>query len=96
MLLYMNNSGHRWTDTDKANMRFVLVMPDGTKTERTADYWEAFGNFAVIGYRVKGKRFKAFPKSPSGYDTREAGESMVPHVFHVDVTAGRSVSLTIG
>lgn len=84
MQLYLNNSGHRWLDTDRNVMKFVLVLPDGTKKVRKADYYEAFGNFAVIGYRYKGKRYKAFPKSHDGMevpDPKATGNDALPHIF---------------
>jgi len=66
-------------------MRFVLVLPDGTKTVRHADYYESFGNFAVTAYRYKGKRYKAFPKAHDDSETRDPDgkyPDSLPHIFH--------------
>lgn len=80
--LYLNNDGSRWVTQD---MRFVLVMPDGSRVIRIADYFASFGNFGAIGYRVKGKRFEGLPKSHDGFETRTdnaTGEQLLPHIFH--------------
>ena len=92
MTLYLNNTGHRWIDTDKSVMRFVLVLPDGQRKVRHADCYEAFGNFAVLCYRYQGKRFRGFPKSASGFDTRVEGESLAPHIFHAKSAGFREVA----
>ncbi len=77
---YLNNDGSRWVTRD---MKFVLVLPDGTRKERKADYYFSFGNFAGIAYRIKGVRFVGLPKSPSGSDTWLDSELGQPsHVFH--------------
>ena len=47
--LYLNNGGSRWVTPD---MRFVLVLPDGTRKVRLAEYYESFGNFAVSWHAV--------------------------------------------
>lgn len=85
MQLYLNNSGSKWIDIDKAEMRFVLVLPDGTRKVRQADYYEAFGNFAATVYRYQGKRFHGLAKSSDGLETRsgnETGQDNLPHIFH--------------
>lgn len=86
MTLYLNNSGSRWIEVKEGSrvkdMPFVLVLPDGTRKPRKAECYEAFGNFAVIVYRYKGKLYRGLPKSASGYDTRVDGEDPRQHVFH--------------
>lgn len=80
--LYLNNSGSRWVTRD---MRFVLVLPDGTRHVRLAEHFEAFGNFAVIAYRYKGRRYRALPKAHDGSEVRDSeatGEAALQHVFH--------------
>ena len=80
--LYLNNAGHRWVCRD---MRFVLVLPDGTRTVRLAHCYESFGNFAAIVYRYQGKTYRGLPKSNEGYETRSegaTGNDALPHVFH--------------
>lgn len=61
MQLYLNNNGSRWTDTDKNERRFILVLSDGTRKERLLDYWESFGNFASCSFRYCGKRYSRLP-----------------------------------
>ena len=90
MILYMNNNGDKWIELKgergtKRNMPFVLVLPDGTRRLRQADYYESFGNFALTCYRYKGKRYKAFAKGSDGSDMRTPhaqGLDALPHVFH--------------
>ena len=82
MTLYLNNDGSRWIETGKRAMAFVLVLPDGTRKTRKADWFESFGNFADIAYRYQGKRYRGLPKSESGHETRLEGESNLPHIFH--------------
>lgn len=85
--LYLNNSGSRWVTQD---MRFVLVMSDGTKRVRIADYYESFGNFALTCYRVKGKQFAGLAKSHDGLETRDdkaTGQDALPHIFHANQEA---------
>jgi hypothetical protein len=82
MTLYLNNDGSRWIETDKGEMDFVLVLPDGRRVRRKADWFESFGNFAAIAYRYQGKRYRGLPKSESGCETRLDEESQLPHIFH--------------
>jgi hypothetical protein len=80
--LYLNNDGSRWVTRD---MRFVLVMPDGTRRVRLADYFYSFGNFSGIAYRVAGKRYTGLPKAHDGGETRDegaTGDNALPHVLH--------------
>lgn len=85
MQLYLNNSGSRWIDSDKAEMRFVLVMPDGSRRVRSMVCWEALGNFARIVYRVNGRTCYGSPKSADNMETHAdgvTGDAALPHVFH--------------
>jgi len=82
--LYLNGTGSRWVCDSVEQMQFVLVLPDGTRRIRKADFFESFGNFARIGYRYRGRRYFGIPKSPTGHDVRLEGESELPHVFHVE------------
>jgi len=82
--LYLNATGSRWVYDSAEQMQFVLVLPDGTRRIRKADFIESFGNFARIAYRYRGKRYFGIPKSPTGHDVRLDGESKLPHVFHVE------------
>lgn len=66
-------------------MQFVLVLPDGTRKLRKADYYFSFGNFAGISYRYKGQRFNGLPKASDGSETRlgtETGQDALQHIFH--------------
>jgi hypothetical protein len=88
MQLYLNNNGSKWIDTNKNEMRFVLVLSDGTRKVRHADYYEAFGNFVAIAYRYQGKRFHGLSKASDGSETRlgtEVGNDSLPHVFMSEV-----------
>lgn len=62
--LYLNNYGDKWIiEPRKVHHRFVLVLPDGTRKIRQADYFYAFGNFAGWSFRYKGKRTSGLPDS---------------------------------
>jgi hypothetical protein len=80
--LYLNNDGSRWVDNSPNAMDFVLVLPDGTRKQRKARYYESFGNFAVIAYTYKGKLYKGMPKASNGSETWLDNEPRIPHVFH--------------
>jgi hypothetical protein len=83
--LYLNNDGSRWVTQD---MRFVLVLPDGTRKLRLADHYDSFGNYAATAYRYKGKRYAALAKAYDGSDIRDPeakGMDALPHVFHKDL-----------
>lgn len=80
--LYLNNDGSRWVTQD---MRFILVLPNGTRKLRLADYYESFGNWAATGYRYQGKRFSGLAKAHDGSDIRDdkaTGLDALPHIFH--------------
>lgn len=58
MMLYLNNTGHRWVILEtgangQRNRRDRLTMEDGTK--KSVKFWEAIGNFAVPHVRVRVK-----------------------------------------
>ena len=79
---YLNNDGSRWVTRD---MRFVLVMPDGTRRVRLAEYFYGLGNFAGLAYRVKGKLYSGLPKAHDCSETRDdqaTGDQALPHIFH--------------
>ena len=88
MIRYLNNDGSRWTYTTKPGREFVLVFPDGTKKARLADFFESFGNFAVIAFRVHGRRYFGLPKASDGSETR-VDMNELPHVFLVSCRIGR-------
>jgi hypothetical protein len=86
--LYLNRDGSKWVTQD---MRFVLVLPDGSRAVRLADSYESFGNWSVINYRLKGKRHHALPKAHDGSDMRDpdaTGDNALQHVFHSEVSNG--------
>lgn len=88
--LYLNNNGSRWVNQD---MRFVLVLPDGTRILRLADHYESFGNFAVIAYRYKGKRLSGCPKAHDGSELRDPlaiGLDALQHIFLTHSTSQES------
>lgn len=92
MLVYLNNTGHRWTDTVRSNRRFVLVLPDGTSRLRHASCYEAFGNFAVTVYKYRDVTYRAFAKASDGSETwlgTETGLDALPHVFHETAAISR-------
>lgn len=63
--VYLNNSGTKWiTDRARKGMYFILIQ-NGIEKKRKADYYEQFGNFATINFRVKGIRYSKFPESES-------------------------------
>jgi len=79
--LYCNNDGSRWVHQD---MRFVLVTPHGIRI-RLAICYEAFGAFAAIVYKYKGRTFRGLPKSANNTEHREenaTGINALPHIFH--------------
>jgi hypothetical protein len=80
--IYLNNDGSRMVTQD---MRFVLVLPDGTRKVRLAEFYASFGNFSVTHYRYKGKHCGGLPKAHDGSETRDpqaTGDAALPHVFH--------------
>lgn len=78
---YLSPDGDRWKETEPGAMDFVLVLPDGTRKLRKADWYESFGNFAATSYRYLGKRYRGLAKSASGNDTRLPNEDPRPHIF---------------
>lgn len=61
MLVYLNNTGHRWSFTTKQERNFILVTCN-TRKNRLFDYVEALGNFAVLHFRYKGNHYSGFPE----------------------------------
>jgi len=62
--LYLNNTGSRWVRQD---MRICLQIKGQILKIRLADCFEAFGNFAVVVYRYKGKQYKPFTSNICKY-----------------------------
>lgn len=67
--LYMNAEGSKWIVVsgvdrlgryDRSPMDFILIKADGTSQKRRADYYEQFGNFATVSFRIKGIRYSGF------------------------------------
>lgn len=54
--LYLNNSGSRWVRQD---MRVCIMLDGKVPIIRLMTCLEAFGNYALIVYRYKGKQYKA-------------------------------------
>lgn len=83
----LNNDGSRWIDSNPREMQFVLVLPNGTRKVRKADWYESFGNFAATAYRYRGKRFRGLAKAHDGSEMRDPqakGTQALPHIFHED------------
>lgn len=80
--VYLNNSGSRWKSLHPKDMEFVLMLPSGTKRLKKAVCFEAFGNFAVVVYRVNGKTYAGLPKAADGSETRVEADDGKTYVFH--------------
>jgi len=66
-------------------MRFVLVLPDGSRRVRLAECYESFGNFAATIYKYRGKRHRALAVAHDGSsfrDTQATVDNALPHIFH--------------
>ena len=58
---YLNNSGHRWVCFKNGKKpKHTFKTASGASVERTAIYYESFGNFAVVCISWKGKKVKVF------------------------------------
>lgn len=67
---YLNNNGDKWIVTnpqssirgklDRSPMDFMLITENGEVIKRRADYFESFGNFATVSFRIKGIRYGGF------------------------------------
>lgn len=59
---YLNNTGHRWICLDKNGKKpkHTFQTETGETVERTAIFYESFGNFAVACISWKGKKVKVF------------------------------------
>lgn len=56
MILYLNNSGHRWVDIlPNGKRNRVQIRHEGKIVSRAVIYWEAIGNFAVPYVKLNGK-----------------------------------------
>lgn len=67
---YLNNDGSKWIIAnstirgfDRSPMDFILIREDGTQQKRRADYYESFGNFATVSFRINGLRYGGFFES---------------------------------
>ena len=93
--LYLNNSGSKWIIQD--SMKFYeLEVRNGIwyYKLRTADYYESFGNFALVCYRKNGRRkreffddFYKYKNLPIVIPSTEFFSSF----FEKDINAGKSV-----
>ena len=58
---YLNNSGHRWVRYENGKKpKHTFKTESGESVERTAIFYEMFGNFAVACISWKGKKIKVF------------------------------------
>lgn len=61
---YLNNTGHRWVELkDGKRVTVTLQTKSGATVTRSANYFEAFGNFATVNISYKGKRINVFTDS---------------------------------
>lgn len=59
--LYLNNSGSRWIHLINGKRDSItLETKSGKQITRQVEYYESFGNFAVVAISYKGKRVKVF------------------------------------
>ena len=58
---YLNRDGSKWVLYDQNHrrtpMEFILITLDGTQKKRRADYFESFGNFAAVHFRIGKVRY---------------------------------------
>jgi hypothetical protein len=59
---YLNNTGSRWMVIDRNGKKpkHTFLTSSGKEAERTAIFYEMFGNFAVACISWKGKKVKVF------------------------------------
>jgi hypothetical protein len=58
---YLNNSGHRWVCFENGKKpKHTFTTSTGKQVERTAIFYEMFGNYAVMCISWKGKKVKVF------------------------------------
>ena len=58
---YLNNSGNRWVCYENGKKpKHTFKTESGEMVERTAIFYEMFGNFAVACISWKGKKVKVF------------------------------------
>lgn len=58
---YLNNSGSRWVRIPKEKV--IVVFPDGHLESRTVLEYEAFGNYASLQIKIKGKKIRRLKQS---------------------------------
>jgi hypothetical protein len=60
---YLNNTGSRWIQIDRFGNKdkITLETKSGKLITRTCQFYEQFGNFAIIQITYKGKRMMVFP-----------------------------------
>lgn len=69
---YLNNSGSRWVHYDNGKKeRIKVLMPCGTIIERTALFYESFGNFATVCLSINGKKSTYFIETKTLSDGSE-------------------------
>lgn len=58
---YLNNSGSRWVSYNNGKKeKITLKTESGKEIIRTAQWFESFGNFAVVAISYKGEIKKVF------------------------------------
>lgn len=59
---YLNNSGSRWVvyDNDGKKEKRTFLTRSGKEITRRVQWYESFGNHALLVINYKGKRFKVF------------------------------------
>ena len=63
-LYYLNNTGSRWIVLENGKrQRISLRTKSGKIVNRSVNYYESFGNFAVANISYKGKRINVFADS---------------------------------
>jgi hypothetical protein len=64
-MYYLNNTGHRWITEDQ---RFAFYINGQYSKTRKAVCYEAFGNFALHVFKLKGKTYKCFARDTEKHD----------------------------
>lgn len=58
---YLNTYGSRWVNYTNGKKDVLnFKVEDGTTVQRTAIFYESFGNFAVVCISWQGKKIKVF------------------------------------
>lgn len=82
-MYYLNGSGSRWVIFKDGKKERVKFTDGKTEYSRAVDYYEAFGNFASVNFRFKGKRISAlenFELNGVKYQILSANENPPPKV----------------